>query len=127
MEFKSKYKFYYKILRKIVLQMIYHVEINPCVFDDIESIVSLRLPHPYGIIIHSKCKIGKGVTIFQFVTIGVVEKLGTSYPVISDYVYIGTGAVILGNCVIGENAKIGANSTILTAVPPNITATGIFK
>ena len=38
---------------------------------------------------------------------------------------IGAGAKILGNIEIGEGAKIGAGSVVLTAVPPHRTAVGV--
>ena len=38
---------------------------------------------------------------------------------------IATGAQVLGNITIGENAKVGAGSVVLKNVPPNSTVVGI--
>lgn len=86
----------------------------------------LRLPHPYGIILHKKTNIGINCTIFQYVTIGVIEKekIINCAPKIGNYVYIGAGAKILGNITIGNNVKIGANAVVTKNVPDNCTVTG---
>jgi len=102
---EKKYKIF-KIFRKIINEAIYHVEINPNSFTDIESIKTFRVPHPYNIIIHGRSRIGNNVTIFQNVTIGVIEKNPTP-PIICDNVYMGANALILGNIKISSNTKIG--------------------
>ena len=38
---------------------------------------------------------------------------------------VGTGAKVLGNIEIGSNVRIGANSVVLRAVPPDCTVVGI--
>jgi serine O-acetyltransferase len=40
-------------------------------------------------------------------------------------VFIGTGAQILGNIVIGEHARIAAGSVVLRAVPTGATVAGV--
>jgi serine O-acetyltransferase len=82
------------------------------------------MPHPYGIIIHSKTIIGQHVTIMQQVTLGG-SRLGINEaPVIDDYVYIGAGAKVLGNVHIGHHAVIGANAVVTRDVPANATVVG---
>jgi serine O-acetyltransferase len=84
----------------------------------------IYMPHPYGIIIHSKTIIGQHVTIMQQVTLGG-GKLGINEaPVIEDYVYIGAGAKVLGNVHIGQQAVIGANAVITRDVPAGATVVG---
>ncbi len=39
-------------------------------------------------------------------------------------VIVGAHAQILGNIIIGKNAKIGANTTVLNSVPENTTVIG---
>lgn len=81
------------------------------------------LPHPYGIIIHSQARIGRGVTIMQQVTIG--GKHGSDQaPVIDDNVYIGAGAKVLGGIRIGLGAVIGANAVVTKDVPAGAIAVG---
>lgn len=38
---------------------------------------------------------------------------------------IGAGAVILGDLLIGDNVRIGANAVVLQDIPDNCTAIGI--
>lgn len=119
----------WKILRKIINQAIYHVEIHPDSFATSDTLISLRLPHPYNIIIHRECRISENCTFFQNVTIGVIERQGTIIgpPVIHSSAYFGAGCVVLGNVIVGEHAKCGANAVILRDVGPYSTAVGMYK
>ena len=64
-------------------------------------------------------KIGVNCHIFQNVTIGT---RGSSIgPTLGNNVFVGTGAVILGNISIGNNVRIGANATVVKDVPDNTT------
>ena len=80
-----------------------------------------------GVVIHKFAKIGDGTVIYQNVTIGGNGKseAENGIPHIGKNVFIGAGAVILGPIVIGDNARIGANSVVLTDVPANATVVGI--
>jgi serine O-acetyltransferase len=82
----------------------------------------LIIPHPNGIVIHPKARIGPNCLIFQQVTIGVTTG---EPPKIGGHVDIGAGAKILGPIVIGDNVKIGANATVLISLPAGCTAVGI--
>lgn len=77
-----------------------------------------------GIVIHERCKIGKNCVIAQNVTLG-----GTSHkynvPIVGDNVYIGAGAVILGEVTIGNNVVIGANAVVTKDIPDNCIAVGV--
>lgn len=80
------------------------------------------------VIIDGKTTIGPLCSVAPFVTIGLntggpdVSFVG---PTIGKFVFIGTGAKLLGEITIGENARIGANSVVLMDVPPNSTAVGV--
>ncbi len=76
-----------------------------------------------GIVIHPRCRIGDNVVISQHVTLGGRDDYGV--PIVGDNVFIGAGAVVLGDVRIGNNAKIGANAVVLVDVPENATAVGI--
>lgn len=78
--------------------------------------VGLNLPHPEGVVIGEKAKIGKNATIYQQVTIG--QNQG-GYPIIGDNVIIYAGAKIIGNIHIGYNSVIGANAVVTKDVPAN--------
>lgn len=83
----------------------------------------LLIPHPNGIVIHPKAKIGVNCLIFQQVTIGT--RAGEGLPQIAGHVDIGAGAKILGPVLIGAHATIGANAVVLHDIPDRMTAVGI--
>lgn len=84
------------------------------------------IDHGVGIVIGETTVIGDNVTIFHGVTLGGTGKdKGKRHPTIEDNVFIGCGAKILGNIVIGRNSKIGANAVILKDVAANSTVVGI--
>lgn len=84
----------------------------------------LKLPHPNGIVIHPKARIGPNCLIFQQVTIGgVADKDGAA--VIGGRVDIGAGAKILGPVRIGQHSLIGANSVVTRDVPDGHIASGL--
>mgnify|MGYP000496809757 CR=1 FL=1 len=84
------------------------------------------IDHGMGVVIGETSEIGDNVTIYHGVTLG-----GTSFsrskrhPTIENNVTIGAGAKILGPLTVGSNSKIGANSVVITDVPPNSTVVGI--
>lgn len=39
-------------------------------------------------------------------------------------VFIGAGAILLGDIVIGEKSKIGAGAVVISNIPPNATVVG---
>jgi serine O-acetyltransferase len=47
------------------------------------------------------------------------------HPVIGDDVIIYAGAAVLGNILIGNNVKIGANSVVTIDIPDDCVAVGI--
>lgn len=70
-----------------------------------------------GIVVHNDAKIGHRCHICQNVTIGRnANKSGV--PILDDDVYVGAGAVILGEIVIGSGAVVGANSVVTRSVFP---------
>jgi serine O-acetyltransferase len=85
----------------------------------------LYLPHPTGIVIGGRVKLGADVLIRQNVTLGSGRRDIDQSPVIGDDVELGAGAVVLGDITIGSGAKVGANSVVLASVPPNSVAVGV--
>ena len=96
--------------------------LNSDIYCPIRSII--RMPHPYGIIIHSKSRIGSGVTVMQQVTIGGKDRGENFAPVIEDGVYVGAGAKVLGAIRVGRGAVIGANAVVTRDVPSYSTVVG---
>ncbi|SEN60520.1 serine O-acetyltransferase [Sphingomonas gellani] len=88
----------------------------------------LKLPHPNGIVIGSKVRIGASCVIYQQVTLGGARRgaYGTdAYPSIGDGVTIYAGAKLIGEIAIGEGAVIGANAVVLKNVPAEHSAVGV--
>lgn len=98
-----------------------------------------------GIEIHATADIGKGMYIGHFgdihigpvkmgefcnisqgVTIGMgrMETDRFGIPTLGDNVYIGPGAKIFGNIVIGSNVSIGANAVVSKDIPDNAIVVG---
>lgn len=86
----------------------------------------LFIDHGTGVVIGETAAIGNNVTIYQGVTLGGTGKQkGKRHPTVGNNVVVSTGAKILGNITIGDNARIGAGSVVLRDVPPNTTVVGI--
>ncbi|NIG55754.1 serine O-acetyltransferase [Chitinophaga sp. Cy-1792] len=70
------------------------------------------------IVINEKAIIGKNCNIAHNVTIGQANRGKLKgFPTIGDNVWIGTGAVIVGNVNIGSNVLIAPNSYVNVDVP----------
>lgn len=86
----------------------------------------LYLPHPVGIVINRRCRLGANCNIAQHVTLGLKSRAPREgCPTIGDRVYIGPGAVVIGAISIGNNAAIGANAVITKDVPDNAVMAGV--
>src|SRR6202451_1333978 len=83
------------------------------------------IDHGMGVVIGETAEIGNAVTLYQGVTLGGTGfATGKRHPTVQDNVTIGSGAKLLGPITIGHGAKIGANSVVITDVPPNSTVLG---
>ena len=86
-----------------------------------------RFSAPYGftgIQISAYAKVGKGCTILPNVVIGsntFVDSEGQGFPTIGENVFIGAGAMIVGNVYVGDNVRIGANTVVTKDIPDNTT------
>lgn len=93
--------------------------------------LGLRINHHGLLIVNAQAGIGKWCDIHQGVNIGengYVNESGeyvSEVPSLGNYCFIGPGAKIFGNCQLGNNVRIGANSVINKDVPDNHTAYGI--
>jgi serine O-acetyltransferase len=85
----------------------------------------LFIDHGMGVVIGETADIGDDVTLYQGVTLGGTGfATGKRHPTIGDNVTIGSGAKLLGPIEVGHGAKVGANSVVITDVPPNSTVVG---
>ncbi len=86
----------------------------------------LFIDHGMGIVIGETAEIGDNCTIYHGVTLGGTGKdKGKRHPTIGNNVLIGTGSKVLGPFTVGDNARIGSNSVVLSAVAPDTTVTGV--
>ncbi|MEO0757290.1 MAG: serine O-acetyltransferase [Cyanobacteria bacterium J06648_16] len=84
------------------------------------------IDHGMGVVIGETAIIGDETLIYQGVTLGGTGKeIGKRHPTIGKRVVIGTGAKILGNIHIGNQARVGAGAVVLRNVPANCTAVGV--
>ncbi len=84
------------------------------------------IDHGAGVVIGETAEIGNDVTLYHGVTLGGTSWAeGKRHPTLGNEVVVGAGAKILGPIVIGDRARIAANSVVIEAVPPGATVVGI--
>lgn len=84
------------------------------------------IDHGMGVVIGETAEIGDDVMMYHQVTLGGTGKeTGKRHPTVKNGATIAAGAKVLGAIVIGENAKIGANSVVLKDVPDGATVVGV--
>jgi len=115
----------FKILARIfggISQFLTNADIHP------NATIGRRvfIDHAFGVVIGETSIIRDDVLIYQGVTLGGVSlHHGKRHPTIHNNVILGSGSKILGNIEIGKNAKIGANSVVVSDVEENSTAVGV--
>jgi serine O-acetyltransferase len=86
----------------------------------------LFIDHGMGVVIGETAEIGDDCHILQGVTLG-----GTSlhrakrHPTLRNNVVVGAGAKLIGAVEIGEHARIGAGSVVVSNVPSYATVVGV--
>jgi serine O-acetyltransferase len=78
----------------------------------------LLLPHPTGIIIHYKSRIGPNCLIFHHVTLAGPVELG-------GHCDIGAGAKLIGPLHVGQHVQVGANAVVTRDVPDRSIVAGV--
>jgi serine acetyltransferase len=119
-----KYLFFIKpIFKFLYYRMMYKYGIDLPL--NLEFGQNLRIYHWGGIVINPDTKIGDNVTIMHNVMIGNNMK-NIKCPVISDGVFIGVGAKIIGDVFLAKNIKVGANAVVTKSISEeNITLVGV--
>jgi len=88
---------------------------------------------------YDKVTLGKGVnvssgaqilthdTVYRCVTEGKYAKIDHAPTVIGNFVYIGTNAVIMKGCTLGDHCVVGAGAVVLegTVAPPYSLVAGV--
>jgi serine O-acetyltransferase len=93
----------------------------------------LFIDHGMGVVIGETAIVGDDVTLYHDVTLGGISPSINSsnqvnvkrHPTLEDGVIVGAGAQILGDIVIGKNARVGANAVVVKDVPPGVAVVGI--
>jgi serine O-acetyltransferase len=90
---------------------------------------SFFIDHGTGVVIGETCVIGRGVRLYQAVTLGAKRfptdengaliKGNARHPIVEDDVVIYAGATLLGRITIGKGSTIGGNVWLTQSVPPN--------
>jgi serine O-acetyltransferase len=98
--------------------MLYHNSL-PC---EVRASPDVRLGHhAVGTVLHPKVVVGRGVKIFQNVTMAVRPTTGPNEIVIEDGVVVGANSVIMTprhrGIRIGRGARVGAGAVITHDVP----------
>lgn len=101
---------------------VFSVDIHPaCVMGR-----GIMFDHATGIVIGETSIIEDNVSILQQVTLGGTgNEKGDRHPKIRSGVLISAGAKVLGNIEIGEGAKVGAGSVVLSNVNAHTTVVGV--
>ncbi len=84
------------------------------------------IDHWMGVVIGETAEIGRDCVLFHEVTLGGTGKhKGKRHPTIGNNVLIGAGSMLFGPINVGDNVKIGANTTIINEnIPSNCTIVG---
>src|SRR3954468_15689052 len=86
----------------------------------------LFIDHGMGVVIGETAEIGSNVMLYQGVTLGGTSRLHEKrHPTLRDGVVVGAHAQLIGAIEVGEGARIGAGSVVVTNVPPYSTVVGV--
>lgn len=119
--YKIKLKFPAAIVAQIS-KFFTGIEIHPAAKID----AGVFIDHGVGVVIGETASVGEGTVIYQGATLGGTGKQsGKRHPTVGKHCVISSGAKVLGNVVVGDYAKVGANAVVLCDVPPYATAVGV--
>src|SRR5215213_6787734 len=86
----------------------------------------LFIDHGMGVVIGETAEIGDEVTLYQGVTLGGRRRTREKrHPTLRDGVVVGAHAQLIGAIEIGEGARVGAGSVVVSSVPPYSTVVGV--
>jgi serine O-acetyltransferase len=86
----------------------------------------LFIDHGMGVVIGETAVIGDNCHLTQGVTLGgTSNRREKRHPTLGHGVVIGAGAKLIGAITVGDNARIGAGSVVVTNVPPYATVVGV--
>jgi serine O-acetyltransferase len=84
------------------------------------------IDHGMGVVIGETAVLGDDAYLYHQVTLGTAStSKGKRHPTVGRNVILGAGAKILGDIVIGDGARVGANAVVVSDVQPGQTVVGI--
>ncbi len=98
------------------------IEIHPA------ALIGRRLiiDHGMGVVIGETAEVGDDVYLYHGVTLGgTSSNRGKRHPTLGNNVIVGAGAKILGDILIGDGARVGANAVVVQPVAAGATVVGI--
>jgi serine O-acetyltransferase len=105
------FKLVYRLL-ELAVRILFGIELS----SNCDIGPGFYIGHAFGIVVHgdlgARCSIGQGVTIGAK---GAGRSRG--YPVLGDDVYLGAGAMVIGDVRIGDRVVVGANTVVVQDVP----------
>ena len=105
-----------------LVSVVYSVDIHPAA----KFGHGILLDHATSFVAGETTVVDNDVSILHEVTTGGTGKdRGDRHPKVRSGVLIGAGAKILGNVEIGEGARVGASSVVLSDVPPRVSVAGV--
>jgi serine O-acetyltransferase len=86
----------------------------------------IMIDHGTGIVIGETARVADNVSMLHGLTLGGSGcSTADRHPKVETGVLFGAGARVLGPVRIGEGAKVGAGSLVLSDVPPHVTVAGV--
>ena len=86
----------------------------------------LFIDHGMGVVIGETAEIGDDCHLTQGVTLGgTSNRREKRHPTLGTGVFVGAGAKLIGAITVGDHARIGAGSVVVTNVPAYATVVGV--
>ena len=86
----------------------------------------LFIDHGMGVVIGETAEIGDDCHLTQGVTLGgTSNRREKRHPTLGIGVFVGAGAKLIGAITVGDHARIGAGSVVVTNVPAYATVVGV--
>jgi serine O-acetyltransferase len=84
------------------------------------------IDHGMGVVIGETAVVETGCIIYKGVVLGgTSQERKTRHPHLEKNVTVGSNACVLGAIVVGEGARIGSASVVISDVPPGATVVGV--
>ncbi|CAG9466792.1 unnamed protein product [Pedinophyceae sp. YPF-701] len=101
---------------------VFHVDIHPAA----KIGKGMLLDHATGVVIGETAVVGDNVSMLHHVTLGGSGTgKGCRHPKIGHGVLLGAGANVLGPVRVGDGARVGAGSVVVSDIPHHSVAVGI--